>query len=72
MSGECPRCSAILLFSIVQIVATAFAALWLLERIGRRIPLLTGGIICISCVISVGGTLRASGSAVGPALVFLA
>lgn len=58
--------------SLVQIVFTAFAALWLLERIGRRIPLLVGGVICIASVIAVGGVLKSNSSAVGTALVVLA
>ena len=58
--------------SCVTIVFTAFAALWLLERIGRRIPLLVGGAICIGSVVAIGGVLKSDSNAVGTALVVLA
>lgn len=46
--------------------------MFILERVGRRMPLLIGGAICVICVICIGGTLKSTGSGVGNGLIALA
>ncbi|RSH85773.1 hypothetical protein EHS25_003914 [Saitozyma podzolica] len=48
------------------------ASMFILERVGRRMPLLVGGAICVICVICIGGTLKSTGSGVGNGLIALA